>query len=163
MKKLILMRHGKSDWTDDALNDFDRTLNERGFKASSKMGEVLKSKNIIPDLILSSPAVRAKTTAELFAKSIGYQKEINFVDDFYFGVDESIIEEAKKTDNSVQTLMIVGHNPTMEEITSRLTLDNEYVVFKTATIVVFSVPINKWSGLKNEICEIEMTLYPKDF
>ena len=163
MKKLILMRHGKSDWTDDALNDFDRTLNERGIKAASKMGEVLKSKNIVPDLILSSPAVRAKTTAELFAKAVGYQKEINLIDDFYFGEDESIVQEAKKTDNLVQTLMIVGHNPIMEEITSRLVVENEYVVFKTATIVVFSVPINKWSGLKNEICEIEMVLNPKDF
>ena len=70
IKKLYIIRHAKSDWSDDTLKDFDRPLNKRGLKNAPFMGSLLKNKNINPDLILSSPALRAITTAEIIANRV---------------------------------------------------------------------------------------------
>lgn len=76
MKKLFIIRHAKSDWSDIRLDDFDRDLNKRGYKNAPFMGKLLKNKDIKPDLILSSPARRTLLTAEIIAKEIGYEKDI---------------------------------------------------------------------------------------
>lgn len=162
MKRLIVMRHAKSDWSEDVNSDFDRPLNNRGLKAAPFMGEKLKELNIVPDLILSSSANRAKTTAELFAEANGYKNQIQFIDDFYYGIDEDIINTVKKVDNSVNDLMIVGHNPIMEELVYKLTNEDDFIIFKTATIVVLSVPVKKWSGLKEKIC-ITQNIFKPDY
>lgn len=163
MKQLVLMRHAKSDWTDETSNDFDRTLTKRGQKAAALMGKKLKEFSICPDLILSSSAIRAKTTAEIFAEKNGYSKEIILNDDFYFGSGEDIITSIKSVQNNVNLLMIVGHNPIMEDLVAKITIDNQYAMFKTASIVILSVPVIKWSGLKREICDIEKQYNPSDF
>ena len=76
IKKLYIIRHAKSDWSDDTLKDFDRPLNKRGLKNAPFMGSLLKNKNINPDLILSSPALRAITTAEIIANRVEYKNNI---------------------------------------------------------------------------------------
>ena len=78
MKKLYIIRHAKSSWKDFSLADYDRPLNKRGFFNAPFMGNILKEKRVMPDLILSSPALRAKTTAEIIAKSIHYVDKIVF-------------------------------------------------------------------------------------
>lgn len=161
MKRLIIMRHAKSDWADDSLKDFDRPLNERGQKAAPKMGVELKNKGVIPDLIISSPALRAKTTAELFAKENGYSNEILFNDDFYFGDEDDIFEAIKQVDSSVNTLMIVAHNPTMESLTSSLSINNDYLPFKTATIAILATYAKKWSAIQLSSFEVESHIMPK--
>ncbi|MCK5293309.1 MAG: histidine phosphatase family protein, partial [Arcobacteraceae bacterium] len=75
-KKLYIIRHAKSSWKDFTLDDFDRPLNKRGRLNAPFMGKILKGKNIIPDIILSSPALRAKTTAKIIANEIGFSKSI---------------------------------------------------------------------------------------
>lgn len=162
MKKLLLMRHAKSDWSDDSLEDFDRPLNKRGLKAAPKMGEELKKRKIIPDLILSSPAERAKKTAALFAEANGYKNEIQYIDNFYFGIEDDVIRTIKEVDNNVQTLLVIAHNPTMEVISSQLTIDNEVVPFKTATVAILNFYAKKWSGLQMNSCEVEAVLNPKE-
>lgn len=156
------MRHAKSNWADSGLSDFDRPLNARGKKDAPKMGANLKVKGFIPDLILSSPAKRAKTTAELFAKTNTYTNKIEFVRDFYFGGSSEITNKILNTKNSIETLMIVGHNPTMDEIVMTFSKDNEYLPMKTATVVVFSSEIEKWSDLQLNSCKLELYLKPKD-
>ncbi|MBN2663779.1 MAG: histidine phosphatase family protein [Bacteroidales bacterium] len=161
MKKLIIMRHAKSDWADDSLKDFDRPLNSRGLKAAPRMGSELKNLGIIPDLIISSPANRAKTTAEMFAKENGYTKQIVFNDDFYFGAEEDILKAIKSVDNSINTLMIIAHNPTLEILATNLTIENEFLPFKTATVAILTSFMKKWSDLRPQSFDIESHINPK--
>src|SRR3972149_8202033 len=84
MKTIILVRHAKSSWKNPRLDDFERPLNKRGRRDAPLMGEKLKERQILPDLILSSPAKRARKTADLIAKAIGYPgKSSQFVDKMY--------------------------------------------------------------------------------
>lgn len=156
------MRHAKSDWSNTGLSDFDRPLNKRGLRAAPLIGEKLKELNISPNLILSSPAKRTKTTAKLFAEANGCFSEIQVIDIFYSGFAIDIISAIKKVDDKINSLMIIGHNPTMEELVFKLNKKTEKIVFKTATIIIFSVPINKWSEVNEKISEIKLQINPKD-
>ena len=82
MKTVLILRHAKSDWGDPGKADFDRPLAKRGLEDAPRMGEVLARFECVPDRILASPAQRAKQTAELVAKACGYQKSIQWEDDF---------------------------------------------------------------------------------
>ena len=104
IKKLYIIRHAKSDWSDDTLKDFDRPLNKRGLKNAPFMGSLLKNKNINPDLILSSPALRAITTAEIIANRVEYKNNIETNKSIYetpYSTLEKIIYEIDDKNNSV--------------------------------------------------------------
>ncbi|MDQ1339890.1 MAG: phosphohistidine phosphatase, partial [Campylobacterota bacterium] len=83
MKKLYIIRHAKSSWGDAELNDFERPLNKRGKSNAPMMGERLKKKGVMPDIIISSLAKRAKSTAEMIAKEVGYEKKVLFDENIY--------------------------------------------------------------------------------
>lgn len=83
MKRLYIIRHAKSSWSDMGLDDFDRGLNKRGRLDAPKMGLRLKNKGVMPDIILSSSAKRAKKTAKIIAEFIGFSKKIKFRDTLY--------------------------------------------------------------------------------
>jgi len=161
MKKLLVMRHAKSDWSNDNLSDFDRPLNERGEKSAPYIGKELKKMGLTPELILSSPANRAKSTAILFAKNNGYEKEIKYIDDFYFGNLHDIFKHIKLIDDSIENLMIIGHNPTWENIVNNLNCKQEYFEMSTANLVILSADIKSWSELKDKCFNIQAILKPK--
>lgn len=121
MKTLYLIRHAKSDWSDGTLSDFDRPLNKRGEKNAPLMGKVLSSRGVRPDLILSSPALRARTTAAILAENVGYSAErIVYEGDLYLAEAETIAEVLRNLPSPVQTVFLIGHNP-------GLTLFAEYI------------------------------------
>jgi phosphohistidine phosphatase len=162
MKNLIIMRHAKSDWENSSVSDFDRPLNERGLKAATFMGSVVQEKNKIPDLILSSPANRAKTTAKLFAKTCKYPGEIQYNDELYFGSLDEIIKIVKECDNKHQSIMIVGHNPTWESLVYRLLKSTANVQMPTAAIASLIFKIANWHELRPKTGELEFLLIPKE-
>ncbi len=156
------MRHAKSDWSNSNLSDFDRPLNNRGKKAASKMGLELKKRNIIPDLILSSPAKRAKTTADLFAQSNNYKQNITLINNFYLSTENTIINEMSCLDNKINTVMIVGHNPTMETLIQELT---DYKVNKkmpTAAITILKAKLENWQEIFETNFDLGNYLIPKE-
>jgi phosphohistidine phosphatase len=159
MKKLMIMRHAKSDWSDSSLRDFDRPLNPRGRKAAPAMGKEIKKLGLTPDLIISSPAKRAKMTALAVAENSGYQNEIVWNDDFYFGYNSEILNAIKKVDDSVGSIMIFGHNPTWTSIAEYLS--GEFVTMKTADLVVLEFEGN-WQSLSESSCRQVMHLSPKE-
>ena len=122
----------------------------------------MNNQDIIPDLILCSPAKRAITTAKLFAESNSCKAEIKQIKDFYFGGTTDIIHEILNTNNTIKTLMIVGHNPTIEEAVASYSIDSEYFVMKTATITVLKTEVLEWNNLLLNSCEVELYLKPKD-
>lgn len=148
MKELILMRHAKSDWGNALLPDFDRTLNKKGKADAQTMGEDILKRNAVPDLIISSPAKRARKTAKLVAEHCGYTAEIIYESDFYYGEPADYVQRTKLVDNSVQRCMLIGHNPILE-LLLRLLLGLDISVMEVSTASVFCIEfdIESWSEL----------------
>lgn len=165
VKTILLMRHGKSDWEED-VSDFERTLTARGRNDSPLMGKFLLKCGKIPLLIISSPAKRAKETAELLAKSCRYKRKIEYNDSLYENSPGEIIKVLQKIDDKIDTAMIVGHNPSIEEATKKLcfremkSIENG-IKFPTSAIVCLEVEIESWSELYPGNCSIAWFVTPK--
>jgi len=128
MRRLILLRHGKSGWDDARLDDFDRPLAPRGLRDVPEMGRRLAKRGQQPDLIISSAALRAISTAQAVARELGYREDRIVADaGLYHASPETILSYAQRAPNDAATLMLVGHNPGMTELSNRLAhirLDN---------------------------------------
>jgi len=162
MKNLYLIRHAKSDWNDESKSDFDRGLNRRGEKAILIMANALKEKKVMPDLILSSSAKRAKLTAKGLAKKIGYCGKIQYIDALYMAEPETIHRLIKDVNDTVDTLFIVGHNPETTELSNMMV--NDYITnVPTLGIVAFKIPIDHWIKFKLTEGKTEFFIYPKMF
>lgn len=112
MKMLFLVRHAKSSWKDSSLPDFKRPLNKRGKRDAPFMGEKLKGQGILPDLLLSSPAERAKKTAKAIARKTGYpQNTIVFNKEIYEADVTGLLSLLRQQSNACTSVMLVGHNP----------------------------------------------------
>ena len=121
MKTLFLIRHAKSSWDDTALPDKDRPLGDRGRRDAPKMGKRLAKRDVKPDLILSSPARRALTTAEIVAKKLDYKLKDIVVDDrLYAGAVHDLLNVIHKVGDKLERVMLFGHNPELTELAHRL-------------------------------------------
>ncbi len=161
MKKLFIIRHAKSSWKDFSLDDFDRPLNKRGKLNAPFMGEILKEKNVVPDIIISSPALRAKTTAKIIAKKVKYSQKIIFKKDIY-EIGESAIEKIlKKLDDENSVVFLFGHNPDLNM------LAEEYVGFdeniSTCGIVEIEFDCKRWKDISSENAKFISFDYPKRY
>jgi phosphohistidine phosphatase len=148
MKTFLIMRHAKSSWDNDRLADFDRPLSERGRRDAPRMGKLLIQLDLTPDLIISSSAKRASETAELAALAASYPGEIRYTDALYLADPETYVELARQTDDSVAVLLLVGHNPDIEELIADLSGKEERM--PTAALAVFHLPIDSWAALNPE-------------
>jgi phosphohistidine phosphatase len=145
MKTLLILRHAKSSWKDDSLPDRERPLNKRGQEDAPKMGALLRKKDLVPDLVLSSPAQRARLTAELVIEESGYQGEVEFREELYSFDAEPYLKALTRLEDTIQCVMLVGHNPAMEELVERLT--GEYLPMPTAALAQIELPIEHWRKL----------------
>ncbi|MDD3060774.1 MAG: histidine phosphatase family protein [Sulfurimonas sp.] len=161
MKKLYIIRHAKSSWTDMTLNDFERPLNKRGEEGAPFMAKELKSKNIMPDMILSSPALRAKTTAETITGTIGFFKEIVFKENIYEASAETLHEILKSVDDENATLFLVGHNPGLNALAERYVGFHENI--PTTGIVEIEFDCSKWSEISPKNAKLISFDYPKRY
>jgi len=124
MKTLCLVRHAKSSWDDAVLPDRDRPLAERGWRELAKMGKRLARRECRPDLILTSPALRALTTTEGIAKALDYRRRQIVVDDrLYAHEAEELLELVRALAGWHKCVMLVGHNPELSELAQRLSSD----------------------------------------
>ena len=160
MKTLIILRHAKSDWSDSSLNDFDRPLNKRGKKDAPIMGNYLSENNAIPDIIISSPAMRAKLTVSNICETIGYDNEIIWNNDFYPGDVETILDYIPEIPDKYNSAMIVGHNPVMEELVCLLS--KEDITFPTCATAVFDIDISSWKGFCDKKTRLRLFTVPKE-
>ena len=121
MKELVIVRHAKSSWKDSGLDDRERPLNKRGERDAPDMGARLARRKDRPDLIMSSPAVRALTTARIIAKRLGYPRNDIVVKDRLYGAGVvELLDVIRNADESVATLMLFGHNPGLTELANHL-------------------------------------------
>jgi len=162
MKNLYLIRHAKSDWSDESKSDFERGLNKRGRKAIHTMAEALKEKQIIPDLILCSSAKRTKLTTKGLIEKTGYTGEIVYSDALYMAEPEEILTHIHNIEDKYDTVFIVGHNPETTELSNLMT--NAYIDnVPTLGIVSIQYSIERWKDLKIGEGELTFFIYPKMF
>lgn len=145
MKTLLILRHAKSSWNNANLADHERPLNKRGKRDAPRMGKLLAEKELTPDLIITSSAERALTTAEQVALSSGYEQEIVVTRQLYHGDPEDYFEVLQEKGDPHNLVMVVGHNPGMEALVEDLT--ESYELMPTAALVQVALPIESWSDL----------------
>ena len=147
MKTLMLLRHAKSSWKDSDLADHDRPLNKRGKKTAPQMGRLLSAEGLMPDLILSSTAVRARQTAEAVAHSSSYEGPIELLDSLYLAPPGKLLGEVStRTPDSVVRVLVVGHNPGLEDLVEILSGTRH--AFPTGALAVFELGIDRWKALE---------------
>lgn len=159
MKTLLLLRHAKSSWKNPELKDFDRPLNKRGSKAAPLMGKFMKERKLKPDLIISSPAVRARMTAALVAESGELQAELRYDERIYEADVEALVKVVSQIDEAAEAVLIVGHNPGLQELLKFLT-DEEHE-FPTAALAQISLKPDKWSGVQQHSGRLKWVVTPK--
>ena len=146
MKTLLLMRHAKSSWKDADLADHERPLNKRGKKDAPFMGEVLKEKELLPQKILASTALRVRQTVEGLAQS-GFAGEVEFLDSYYLAEPEAYLEGLRGLPDTIERAMILAHNPGLEGLLQKLTGRIESLA--TGSLAYLSLPIPTWAELQD--------------
>ena len=147
MKTLMLLRHAKSSWKDKGIADHNRPLNKRGKKTAPVVGHLILEKQLVPDLFLSSTAVRARTTAEAVAEACNYKNTIEHLEELYLATAGELLFEAQsRVDDSIDRVMLVAHNPGMEDLVGMLSGHPE--PFPTAALAVFALGIDSWRALE---------------
>jgi phosphohistidine phosphatase len=152
------MRHAKSDWNADYERDHERPLNQRGVRSARYMGQVLSDEGQVPALVITSTAVRARTTAELANEAGDWDAEIVLDSNLYGSDAESAIRVASDAPD-VGRLMLVGHQPAWSTLISVLT--GERVEMKTATVAVVEFAIDEWGGLAAGQGRIVAVFHPR--
>lgn len=160
MKQLLIMRHAKSDWSNSAQSDFERPLNERGKKAAPHMGQQLIKKKLVPDYIITSAAARAQETCDAVAEvCLIPDNKIERLRELYDGYIEEVSAEIRKTDNEINRLLIVGHNPTWMNLVTHFS--GSYTELKTAEICVLEFPGDNWADINKNSCKFAEKISPK--
>ena len=161
MKTIYLVRHAKSDWGNASTGDFDRTLNERGMKAAPFMAARLKQKGILPELLISSPAIRALTTAELFSETIGYPEE-NILQriEIYRGGVLDLLKIVQQIPDTCESAMLFGHNPTLTEF-SNLLAGSYIESMVTCGLVKIELDIVSWKSANPDSGKLAWYDFPK--
>ena len=144
-KTLYIARHAKSSWDDMSLSDFERPLNKRGKRDAPFMANLLKEKGIKLDLILSSPAKRAKKTAKYYHEALG--GKLQFDERIYEASLMSLIYLVQEALEKVDSVMIVGHNPGLTVLNDRLSNKSIYNLPTAAVVgVIFEEGIAEYKG-----------------
>jgi phosphohistidine phosphatase len=159
VKTLFLLRHAKSSWDDPELADFDRPLNNRGRKAAKFIGELIADRGIAPRMIVSSPAERARQTAELVTKSADLPK-VRFDDRIYEASALSLFHVIGEFPDDRDPILLVGHNPGMEELLRLLTGQVHEV--PTAALIGITLDVPRWSDIAVSCGHLEFIVRPKD-
>lgn len=158
---LTLVRHAKSSWGDPGMRDIDRPLDKRGMRDAPRMARWLTGKIASPDLILSSPARRARMTAEVMAQAFAVPvDQIRIEDAIYYRGTEAWLEMIRSLQDSLRSVLIVGHNPTISDLGTDL-LGSGYLGFATCEVNTFAMPVESWALAGEQPAELLVSQRPK--
>src|ERR671933_1884148 len=149
MNTLLILRHAKDAPKDPTISDHDRPLDKVGKDDALHMGKLIKDKGMIPSLIISSTALRAKTTAELIAKGCSYQGDIVLNHSLYEAKPKEYLSILETLSDIYGSVLIVGHNPTVEDTIQMLTDSSDATAITSCALAHLSLQIEKWSDLSN--------------
>lgn len=163
MKTIYLVRHAKSSWDSGAESDFERPLNDRGKRDAPMMAKRLQDKDIKIDAFVSSPAKRAKKTAEVFVKEYNQDKDnIIFIDELYHAGPEAFSAAIEKLKNKYKRVAIFSHNPGITEFANSLT-DTRVDDMPTCSIFAVSADTDDWEKFREAKKEFLFFEYPKAY
>jgi phosphohistidine phosphatase len=161
MKVLLLLRHAKSSWELAGLPDHDRPLNNRGKRDAPRMGKVLLEEGIVPEIIVSSSAKRAHSTAKKVAKSSHYKGEVIVEPSLYKGGHMEYLNVLKRQPDRARTVLMVGHNPDIEQVLETLT--RKEIIMPTCSLAAINLPVERWMNLTNSTkAELRKIWRPKE-
>ncbi|HBQ61831.1 MAG TPA: histidine phosphatase family protein [Balneolaceae bacterium] len=164
MKQILLMRHAKSSWEDGSLKDYDRPLNERGQSDAPMMGAFIRQVGYKPGEVIASPAQRAKETTQLSMESAQVDPNlIRWDEDLYYGSMKDYIAAIQSTAKNVERVLLVGHNPLIEN-TAGILAGSEHktaVRMPTAALVCLQSFAEKWEDITPGTCQIKWMMIPK--
>jgi phosphohistidine phosphatase len=160
MKTLFLLRHAKSSWQDASLPDFERPLNERGRRAAPLIGKFMRRQKLQPELILCSPAERARQTAALVRETAALKAELRYDERIYEATVARLRTVVSQIDEKAASALLVGHNPGMEELLQFLT--NEIRRMPTAALAHITLNIERWADVKEQSGELVRLIRPKE-
>jgi phosphohistidine phosphatase len=146
MKTLLVLRHAKSSWSDPALDDHERPLSTRGRRDGPRMGALVREYGLMPDVVISSDAVRARLTAEAVVEAADYAGQILLDRRLYMASPADIRSLLRTVPDKAETVMIVGHNPGLEELVAQLTGERQDL--PTAALAQIVLPIDRWRDLR---------------
>jgi phosphohistidine phosphatase len=160
MKTLFLLRHAKSSRDDPTLRDFDRPLNDRGKDDAKFMGRYLRSQKFVLDAVISSPAKRARRTAELFLKAANILLEPDLDERIYEAGLPQLLRIVSEVDSSHDTVLLIGHNPGFEELAESLT--GQHVPLPTAALAAIDLSIDQWRDARPRSGRLRALVTPKE-
>lgn len=169
MKILTLLRHAKSSWDDLVPRDFDRPLNRRGRKAAARIGQEMRRQGLEFDAVIASSAVRVVETLDDLWTGYGRALEPAHEADLYLASPSALLERVQAVDNGVQRLLVVGHNPGLEQLALLLIgsgagplreqLETKY---PTATVAEIELPVERWSDVREGSGSLTRFIRPRD-
>lgn len=162
MKTLYLLRHAKSSWSFDELSDQERPLNDRGRADAPLMGQALAKRRICPDTVVSSPAVRAMSTAVLVAREMQYPHDKIVVEPGIYGADvDDFLAIIRNLPDSAASALVVGHNPTITETANELS-PSSLNEMPTAAVVCLRFACEHWAEVSKANAEFYFYDYPRN-
>ncbi|RZL09637.1 MAG: histidine phosphatase family protein [Hymenobacter sp.] len=163
MKTLYLMRHAKSSWSFDELRDQERPLNDRGRDDAPRMGQALARRDIKPDLLVSSPAVRALSTAVLVARELGYERDAIQVEPAIYQADlDTLLAVVRGLPNGAGAVLLTGHNPTITDVANYLSPSPLSGEMPTAAVICLRFNTDHWAEVQQANAEFYFYDYPRN-
>ncbi len=170
MKRLILLRHAKSDWSDEVRSDFDRPLNRRGRRAAVRVGQELREIGASFDVVIASPARRVTETIQGFEQGYGRSLQARYDRAVYLASTETLLDLVHRADRDSDSLLIVGHNPGLEMLVLALVPEQEEddlregveEKFPTAAMVEIAFDVGGWSEVRAGTGRLERFIRPRD-
>lgn len=164
MKKLILIRHAKSDWGTEGLKDIDRPLNDRGYSDAYMLSEWFFAHQDVPKLFVSSDATRALNTALIFARNLNYPVgEIQIEPEIYEAPPNKIKAIISTIDNQHDSVVLFGHNPGFTNVVNELTDDLFFENIPTCGIIALDFNVDAWQKAIQTKGKINFHKFPKEF
>ncbi len=162
MKRLLLVRHAKSDWSDDSLRDYDRPLNKRGKHDAPRMAKFLAAQKVVPTHFLSSPANRAYSTARLFADELGIaENDIATDEALYEAFTQEILSAACSLPDQHDIAAIFSHNPSLTSAVAQFS-ENYISNVPTCGIGYIEARVNSWKDFTPKTAALRELWLPKE-
>lgn len=159
MKKLYILRHTKKEDEDLNIDDYDRNLSKEGIEEAEKIAKSFANKNLQIDLIVTSPASRTRQTAEIFGKYLDYKKNIMLNDVLYMAFVNELLETISYTFDTIDSMMIVGHNPSLTALA--VTLVGFKEKFQMGGIMEIDFDCDSWIDISKENARLISYEVPK--
>ena len=169
MKLLAVLRHAKSSWDNAALDDFNRPLNERGWKDARRMGRELKHRGMHFDLVLASAAARVRETIDGVQEHFDFAAPIQFEQRLYGASEQELLSLVRALPDTAHAALLVGHNPGLEQLLAELTLDDEDGLrhriagkYPTGALAVVEFAGRRWADVSPATGKIVELILAKD-